>query len=84
MAGKQKRRGPRRPLFQDVANGVTRTILPQVWIQPWLRARLEVAVEQKQAELGDAVRYSLGAYIREAVREQLKRDLGPEDDAPHT
>ena len=77
MPGKQKRLGPRKPMFQDVANGVVKVTLPQVWVKPWVKERVYVAVDKQQAKLGGRMRYSVAAFIREAVEEKLERELGP-------
>ena len=69
MAGKKRKGGIRRPVFQDKANGVIRVVLPQVWVEPWRRARLEVATERMAC--------SMAEFIREAVSEKMDRVLGP-------
>lgn len=81
MAGKKRRPGIQRPAFQDKRNGVEKSVLPQVWVKPWLRERLEIAVG-KRAEAEGERPFSMAEYIREAVREKMDRDLGPEPASP--
>jgi hypothetical protein len=69
-------------MFQDVANGVKRALLPQVWVRQYFRDRLDAAVAAEQAKRGEDSKYSLGDFIRDAVKMKMDRVLGPEGSSP--
>jgi hypothetical protein len=75
---RRARMGPKNPAFQDVASGVTRSVIPQVWVSPTMRRRLEIAVAQRAEGYP---KYGMADYVREAVRLLLDHDLGPETPA---
>ena len=66
-------------MFEHKASGVKATVLPQVWVKPYMRERLEVAVQDQREKKGSW--YSMAEYIREALREKMDRHLGPEPES---
>lgn len=75
---RRARMGPKNPAFQDISMGVTRSVIPQVWVSPAMRRRLEIAVAQRSEH---HPKYGMADYVREAVRLLLEQDLGPETPA---
>ena len=76
MQGKKRatNMGPMAPRYSDKANGIQPKKLPQVWVEPWMWERMEVAVMQRAAK--SKLRFCRSHWIREAIEEKMDRELG--------